>query len=214
MNATASPAVSQLGSIGARLRNFAIGSLFALVLLVSRPLRLRHNAQAWLAFRITLALVGAAMVVVPMSIAASWIAGTVGLALFVASILLPPAKADDRVAGKAKELGALVVLNGGQYQPGEQSPAHAQLFVTSDRIYALDARLQLLLVIPLAEISSATAVETHGRWILRIRWLDRAADFHYHGVFAEHLARVAESTVRSLKGSPLVVLRQSRAAGA
>lgn len=214
MNATARPVVSHTEGIRARLRSYAIGSLFGIVLLVPRLLRLRRNAHAWLAFRVALAVGGAVLVVVPMSIATGWFAAIAGLAMFLAAILLPPANVRDSVADKSKELNALVVLNGGHYQPVNAPAASAQLFVTPDRIYALDTSLQLLLVIPLVEISSAIAAETRGCWIFRIRWLDRTADFQYQGVFAEHLARVAESTIRGVMRSPLPVLQQTRAVGA
>lgn len=214
MNATASPVAPERESLGARLRNFAIGSLFALVLLVPKLLRLRHNPQTWLAFRVFLAVAGAALVVVPMSIATSWLAAIAGLAMFLAAIMLPPAKTDDAIASKAKELGALIVVNGGHHQALDGPAAAAQLFVTPNRVYALDPHLQLLMVIPIAEISSACAAETRDLWVLRIRWLERTADFEYRGVFAEHLARVAESTIRGLMRAPLPIIQQSRAAGA
>jgi hypothetical protein len=69
-------------------------------------------------------------------------------------------------------------------------------------------------VIPVSQISSATAAESAGDWIVRVRWTDHSADFHYRGVFAEHLARVAESTLRSVMHVPLPILPQKRAATA
>ena len=47
--------------------------------------------------------------------------------------------------------------------------------------------------------------EAGGDWIVRIRWAEHTADFHYRGIFAEHLARVAESTLRSVIHSPLPI---------
>jgi len=70
------------------------------------------------------------------------------------------------------------------------------------------------LVIPNAEIASAIASESAGDWIVRIRWAENTADFHYRGIFAEHLARVAESTLRSVIHTPLPILPQKRAATA
>jgi hypothetical protein len=49
---------------------------------------------------------------------------------------------------------------------------------------------------------------------MRIRWAEHTADFHYRGIFAEHLARVAESTLRGVIHPPLPVLPQKRAATA
>ena len=96
----------------------------------------------------------------------------------------------------------------------EQLPAAVRLFVGSERIWALDSNWQPLLVVPTMQIASATAAESGGDWIVRIRWAEHTADFHYRGIFAEHLARVAESTLRSVAHPPLPVLPQKRAATA
>jgi hypothetical protein len=89
-----------------------------------------------------------------------------------------------------------------------------QLFVCADRIWALDSQQQPLLVIPTAQIISAIASESAGDWIVRVRWAETTADFHYRGIFAEHLARVAESTLRSVIQPVLPVIPQKRAATA
>lgn len=214
MKAPAIPVVSSQESIGARLRSFLIASAFAVVLLLAKVLRLRHNAQTWLAFRILLGVAGASLVIVPLSFATSWFAAILGLALFLAAILLPPAKEDNRVAERARELGALIVVNGGHYASENALPTPVQLFVSTDQIHVVGSELEMKHQIPVAEISSVIAAETRDRWILRVRWLDQTADFEYQGVFAEHLARVAESTLRSVLRSPLPVLQQHRAAGA
>jgi hypothetical protein len=213
MNATASPVVSPQESVGARLRNFLIGSVFALVLLVPKVLRLRHNAQTWLVFRILLAVAGASLVIVPLSFATGWLGAILGLAMFLAAILLPPAKPDNRAAEKAKELGALVIVNGGHYESMMGTPVSVQLFVAPETVFVLDSALHAVSQIPIAEISSVNAAEARERWILRVRWTEHTADFAYDGIFAEHLAHVAESTIRSVVRAPLPVL-QHRAAGA
>ena len=69
-------------------------------------------------------------------------------------------------------------------------------------------------MIPAAEITSANALQKKDRWILQVRWSDNAAEFSYRGIFAEHLARVAESTLGSVMHSPLPILPKSRAASA
>ena len=212
MSTTSIPAARE--SIGSRLRNAAIGSLFALVLLLPKLLNLRRDRRTWLAFRILLAFVGASLVILPLSLWNSWTAAIAGLAMFLAAILLPGAKPDSTLSDTAAQLGALVVVNGGEYQPGNAQPAHVQLFVGSERIWALDSHMHPLLVVPSAQISSVNAAESAGDWILRLRWADHTADFHYRGIFAEHLARVAESTLRSVMLQPLPLLTQKRAATA
>ena len=216
MSTTSTPAATQEVSTGAatRLRNVARSSLFALVLLLPKLLNLRRDRRTWLAFRILLAFAGASLVILPLSLWNSWTAGIAGLALFLAAILLPGAKPDTTLSDTADQLGALVVINGGEYQPGNAQPTPVQLFVGPERIWALDSQMHPLLVVPTAQISSATAAESAGDWILRLRWAEHTADFHYHGIFAEHLARVAESTLRGVMHEPLPILPQKRAATA
>jgi hypothetical protein len=214
METTATPAAAQEESIAIRLRNLAIGALFALVLLVPKLLRVRRNERSWMLFRILVGVSGAALVILPLSLWNSWLAAIAGLAMFLASILLPPAKPETRVDDKAREIGALVVVNGGEYQSATAPAVPVQLFAGMDNIWALDSRLRPLLVIPAPEISSVRAEEVGGRWVVRIRCLDRLAEFSYRGIFAEHLARVAESTIRSVMRPTLPVLPRSRAASA
>ena len=214
MSTTSTPAATQEETTGARLRNAAIASLFALVLVVPKILNVRRDRHTWLAFRILLAVAGASLVILPLSLWNSWTAGIAGIILFLAAILLPAAKPDTTVADTAARLGALVVVNGGEFQPGNAPPAAVRLFVGPERIWALDSNWQPLLVVPTMQIASATAAESGGDWIVRIRWAEHTADFHYRGIFAEHLARVAESTLRSVAHPPLPVLPQKRAATA
>ena len=214
MSGIANAANTAGDSIGTRLRNFAIGSLFAVVLLVPRLLRLRGNKRIWLALRVLLATAGAALVVLPLSFANNLLPGIVGLGMFLAAILLPSAKPGLGLSDKAKELGALIVVNGGEYQAGSLPAAAVRLFVGAENIWVLDAKLQPVLVVPTNQVSSVNAAETRDQWIVRVRWIDRTADFHYRGIFAEHLARVAESTIRGVMHAALPILPQRRAVGA
>jgi hypothetical protein len=214
MSTAPATAASPGEGTGARLRNLLIGATFAAVLLIPKLLHVRRNAQSWMAFRVFLGFAGAALVILPLSLWNSWLAAIAGLGMFMAAILLPPAKTLNIPDEKARELGALVIVNGGNYQPGNAAPAHVQLFVGAERIWALDSNFQPLLVIPAAEITSANALQKKDRWILQVRWSDNAAEFSYQGVFAEHFARVAQSTLGSVMHSPLPILPKSRAASA
>jgi hypothetical protein len=214
MSTASNPALSQPDGFGKRLRHLAIGALFALVLLIPKILHVRRNPRSWMLFRIFLAVAGAALVVLPLGLGTSFVPAIVGLAMFVSAILLPPAKPDTNADDKARELGALVVINGGRFRLGDASSFAAQLFVGAEHISVRDARLQSFLEIPVNEITSAQADESHGHWILRVDWANRTAAFAYDGVFAEHLARVAETTIRSVMRPALPVLPQRRAASA
>ena len=214
--APATAASANEGTI-ARVQNLLIGAIFAGVLLIPKLLRIRRNPQSWTAFRVLLGFSGAALVILPLSLWNSWLAAIAGLAMFLAAILLPPAESQLVADEKARELGALVIVNGGKYQTaGNVAPAPVQLFVGVENIWALDAHFEPLLVIPAAEITSANAIQAQKKnhWVLQVRWSDQSADFSYQGVFAEHLARVAQTTLGSVMPAPLPILPRSRAASA
>jgi hypothetical protein len=215
MSPTSSPTLTQSESFGKKLRNTAVGTLFALVLLIPRLLHLRRNAHSWRLFCILLGISGAALVILPLGLGNNnYVYAIVGMAMFIAAILLPPAKPAFSTDDKARELGALVVVNGGRFKLAEASSFIAQLFVGAEHVRVLDPHLKCFLEIPIGEITSAQAEESHDRWFLRINWADKTAVFSYRGVFAEHLARVAESTLHSVMRPSLPVIPQARAASA
>jgi len=207
MESTATTVDSQQENIGTRLRNAAIGTLFAAVLLIPRILHVRRDERSWLAFRILMGLTGAGLVILPLAFWNSWLAAIAGLVLFLAAVLAPPAEPNDEVDDKARELGALVVVNGGKCCPGTGPASPVQIFVGSDTIWAMNSHLHSLLTIPTAQISSARAEQTPSGWTLRVRWTDHAAEFFYSGIFAEHLARVAETSIRGAMPGGLPVLQ-------
>lgn len=214
MSTAPSPAQSESQRSPTSLRELFLGALFAGVLLVPKLLRLRRNPKSWLLFRIFLALAGASLVIVPVGMGNSYYLSLAGLAMFIGAILLPPAKANTNADDKARELGALLVVNGGRFKLGEAPSFAAQLFVGPDHVSVLDSDFQLHLKIPVSEVTSARAQESHGRWYLRIDWANKTAAFLYRGVFAEHLARVAETTIHGVMQPALPVIPQRRAASA
>jgi hypothetical protein len=214
MSAASSPVISQPESFTKRLRHLAVGTLFALVLLIPKILHARRNPRSWMLFRILLAIGGAALVIVPLGAWSSYASAVIGLTMFISAILLPPAKPDTSAEGKARELGALVVVNGGRFKRGDASSFAAQLFVGAEQISVRDSHFRSFLEIPVRQVTSVQAEQSDGRWFLRVNWSDKTAVFAYRGVFAEHLARVAESTIRSVMRPALPVLPQRRAAGA
>ena len=177
-------------------------------------MHLRRNPRSWMFFRVFLGIAGAALVLLPLGLGSSFFPAIVGLAMFISAILLPPARPDVIAGDKARELGALVVVNGGRFKLGDAPSFGAQLFVGDKLISVRDARFESFLEIPVAEITSVQAEESHGHWFLRVNWANKTAVFAYRGAFAEHLARVAESTIRSVMRPALPVLPQRRAAGA
>ena len=115
MSDTSNPALSQPEGLGKRLRQLAVGTLFALVLLIPKILDVRRNPRSWMVLRIFLGVAGAALAVLPLGLGTGFVPAIVGLAMFISAILLPPAKPDANADDKAHELGALVVVNGGRF---------------------------------------------------------------------------------------------------
>jgi len=214
MSTNSSPALTQQESFGKKLRNAAVGVVFALVLLIPRLLHLRRNPRSWRLLCILLGIAGAALVILPLGLGNNYLYALVGMVMFIAAILLPPAKPAMSADDKARELGALVVVNGGQYRSQNSAAASVQLFVGVESISVLDSMFQPLLVIPVAEITLARAEKSGEHWLVRVVWPDHTAEFSYSGIFAEHLARVAESTLRSVMRPSLPVIPQARAANA
>jgi len=214
MSDTSNQALSQPEGLGKRLRQLAVGALFALVLLIPKILDVRRNPRSWMVLRIFLGVAGAALAVLPLGLGTGFVPAIVGLAMFISAILLPPAKPDANADDKAHELGALVVVNGGRFQPGSAPSAAVQLYVGAESVWALDRRFQPLLEIPVSEITTACTEQSEESWRLRMTWASHTAEFSYGGIFAEHLARVAETTIRGVMRPALPVFPQRRAAGA
>jgi hypothetical protein len=214
MSTTSNQAIESPESIGKKFRHLAVEALFAVVLLIPKLLHLRRNRRPCMLFRSLLAVGGAALVILPLGAWSSFFPAVIGLAMFVSAIFLHAVKSPESQVDKARELGALVVVNGGRFKLGEASSFAARLYVGSDHVRVLDSHLKSFLEIPVSEITSANAEESHGHWFLRINWARKTAAFSYRGVFAEHLARVAESTIQSVMRPALPVLPQRRAAGA
>src|SRR5258708_16963542 len=118
-----------------RVCQLAMAVLFALVLLIPKILHLRRTPRSWMLFRIFLGVAGAALVIVPVGLGTSFVPAIIGLALFISAILLPPAKPDTSADDKARELGALLVINGGRFQSGYAPSAAVQLFVGDESVW-------------------------------------------------------------------------------
>lgn len=175
----------------------------------------RGNTRFWTFFRLALGLGGAALVLQPVATGNSYIFCIVGMVMFVAAILLVPLKPRITLQEKARELGALTVVNGGRYHlPHSSSFAPVQLFVAADRISVLDAKFRLLLEIPPAEITSVLALRADKGWFLEVIWTTNAAEFSYRGGSAERLALAAEDAIRRVAPTPAHDAPQRRAAGA
>jgi len=159
-----------------RAKGFFGAAIFLAIHRFPRLLQLHRNEKSWTLFRIALACLGAAIVILPLSLWNGWITASFGLLLFVVAILLPPAQVESATDRKARELGAQTVVSGGEYQSGNVPAAEVRLFITPTLIWALDAQLETLLQIPAPDISDVYLQEKDERWLLQIRWADYNAD--------------------------------------
>src|SRR5580698_1406788 len=204
MDSTANPAASQTATALARLQKMFIGALFAGVLLVPKILNLRRDERSWTAFRVLLGIAGAGFVILPLAFWNSWLAAIAGLAMFLTAALLPPALTIVTADDKARELGALVVVNGGKTRMSNGVSVPVRLLVGTENIWALDAHLQTRLIIPVAEVTSVYSEEAEAGWVVRLRRPNAVEEF----------AKVAESTIRSVIRPALPIQEKARAARA
>ncbi|MGB8495574.1 MAG: hypothetical protein WCE53_14330 [Candidatus Acidiferrum sp.] len=197
-----------------RAKAFFGAALFLAIHRFPRLLQLHRNEKSWTLFRIALACLGAAIVVLPLSLWNGWITASFGLLLFVVAILLPPAELESATDRKARELGAQTVVGGGEYQPGNAPAAEVRLFISPTLIWALDSHFDTLLEMPGPDISSLDVEEKEQRWLLQIRWADHKVEFAFAGFFAERFARLAEESIRAALPQVLPATPKRRAVSA
>jgi hypothetical protein len=192
----------------------AMGALFFLILLIPRFRRLRRRVWAWTFVRMIAALSGGILIwhYTHARAGAGFLLG--GLILIALGVLVRAKPQAKSVEEKQRELGALVVLDGGTFVAANGA-AHpdAQIFVLAERLVVLNGREEAVGEIPLARLqryaahpASSDAVEEGKPWELEIVGESGSARFRYEGFFAEHLARVAETTLRNLRAQEFPVL--------
>ena len=180
----------------------------------SLSLNLRRSEHAWTTFRTLLGIFGAALVILPLRFWSGYQIAIVGLAMFTTAILLPPVELAGGMEDKARELGALNIVDGGLFLSENRPDTSVNLFVAPENVWALNSDLQLLLVLPVAEITYIQVEYYDSGWRLNIRCMGRIAAFAYSGVFAEQQARVAESAILNVIESSRPTLPKRRAANA
>jgi hypothetical protein len=221
---TAEPSQVGQGVFRNRLKQAALAFLFSAVLVIPRVRRLRRRVRVWTLIRVFAAVAGAWLVW-------QFIRGNAGIPSLLFAITLagfgllrarPERKSVDDLA---REVNALVVLNGGSWiNPEHSKPVpKTRRFVVPDRLVVFTASLQQAAQIPL---SGVRQVCTHAvlpasptmngdtvaqAWEMEIFWTStgkaHSATFRFEGFFAEHLARVAERTITSVWKKQLPVLR-------
>jgi hypothetical protein len=187
-----------------RLRESAAETLFQASRAFPKALSVLSRPRVWTLFRVLIGSLGAGLVVLPLSLWNAWAFAPVGLALFLAAVLLPPLRRDPGTAQAIEQLGAYLVLDGGRYSAGTEEPLPVNFFLTQTRVWVLDYLLRPLVVIPANEVVVASAFPSQGDWILRLSWKESSAEFIYDGLFAERRVRLAESGLRHLVEPPQV----------
>jgi len=205
------------------LRKAALSVLFAAILIIPKARWLRRKIWEWSAVRLLVAALGCLLGWRYKHANGGVVDLVVGVALMAFGLLVRAKPQAKSVEDWARQFDALVVLNGGAFIPaGAERPSRlVSIFVNPDRLFIVDEREHTLEEIPLVrvrDLSVSRRIPRQGEpeaeaqtWDLEIAWESkemRTARFRYEGVFSEHLARVAETTVRNLLRKDLPVLRE------
>ena len=204
------------------LRKAALSVLFAAIMVIPGVRRLRRKIWEWSAVRILVAMVGCLLGWRYKHANGGVVDLVVGVLLMAIGLLVRSKPEPKPVDAQARQLDALVVLNGGAFIPaGSERPSSiVSIFVNPDRLFVVDEQGHTLEEIPLVRVRELAVLSVPvseepepeaQTWDLAITWESkdmRTARFRYDGFFAEHLARVAETTVRNVLRRELPVLRE------
>src|SRR5579863_2937058 len=197
---------SILRESAARLRRGGLWVIFALVLLIPKVNRLRRRRRAWNFIRILSVIAGAAMLLLGIFRGHVIILPLGGILVLLFGLLVGAERREISVDARAKELGALITVDGGRYIDAAGNRHRTKLFVGPDRLWALDSALHVLLEIPLTQVRTLVVEPSGTGWSFRVDCERTKTEFIYEGSFAQHLADVAEATVRSRLNRELPVL--------
>ena len=189
-----------------RLRRAVLWLIFGSILMIPKINRLRRHRRAWNFGRSFAGLAGVAMIAIGAAEQHKFAIIALGALALLLALLLAPERPKLSVDARARELGALVVVDGGVYNSDAEAPHRAKLFIGSDRLWVLNSALAVLSEIPLQQLRELILEPSGADWKLRLDCGQSAAEFLYRGDFAEHLARVADETLRSRLHRELPVL--------
>jgi len=189
------------------LRRAVLWLIFGSILMIPKINRLRRHRRAWNFGRFLAGLAGVAMIAIGADGQHKLAMIALGVLALLLALLLAPERPKRSVDARARELGALVVIDGGVYSSDAPAPYRAMLFIGSDRLWVLNSALAVLSEIPLLQLRELILEPAGSDWKLRLDCGQSAAEFLYQGNFAEHMARVADETLRSRLHRELPVLR-------
>ena len=198
--------ISLLRSGAARLRRGLLWAIFALVLTIPKVNRLRRRRRTWTLVRVLMSATGAALLALGVTRGHAVAPLAAGVLLLLFALILAPERPEFSIDARARELSALIVVDGGRYLDTTGSGHRVKLFLCPDRLFVLNLKLEVLVEIPLQEIRALVVEPANDDWSFRVEQAEGAASFVYEGTFGEHLARVAETTVRGQLYRELPVL--------
>jgi len=201
------PPISVLRTGADRLKRGALWVIFALVLMIPKVNRLRRRRRTWTFIRILVAVTGASILVFGFARGDAFVLIVAGALMLLFALLVRAERPEMSVDARAKELGALIAVDGGRYMDATGKQHRAKLFVGPDRLWVLDDALHVLVEMSLPEIQTVMVQAAGPNWKLCLDGEKKRVEFIYEGSFAEHLATVAEATVRSRMNRELPVLR-------
>jgi hypothetical protein len=206
--------------IGSRIKQAALAALFSTILLIPRLRRMRRQVALWTVFRLMALFLGGALVW--LHLIAGWgsFALACGIVLATLGLLVHARPLQKSLDDCAREFGALVVINGGRFssEEGRTPGKDADMFVCPDQLVVKEKGSNRLTRVPFASVHdvacranepSKVGDSNEIQWEVVIPWgtdPQQMARFVFQGTFAEHLARVAQSTVRSQWKKELPVL--------
>jgi hypothetical protein len=191
----------------ARLRRGGLWLIFALVLMIPKVNRLRRRRKTWNFIRIFVAIGGISILIFGFARGPAFALIAAGALMLLFCLLVSAERPEISIDARAKELGALVAVDGGHYIDTAGNRHRAKLLVGPDRLWALDSALRVLLEIPLTQVRTLVVEPSGADWNFCMHCEQTKAEFIYQGSFAQHLAGVAEATVRSRLNRELPVLR-------
>jgi len=183
--------------------------LFGTILMIPRIRRLRRRVWAWTCVRLGAAACGGWLLWRYTHAGASKATLAFGVLCLAFSLLVRARPALRSVDDLAKQLSALIVLHGGAFRLSQNAPfvEHTQIFVCPEHLIVMGPAERRLAEIPLAGVRdlarnpvASSSAKGGAAWEVAVDWDNGkpcTTVFRYEGVFAEHLARVTESTVRS-----------------
>ena len=138
-----------------RLRRAVLWLIFGSILMIPKINRLRRHSRAWNFGRSFAGLAGLAMIAIGAAERHKFAIIALGALALLLALLLAPERPKLSVDARARELGALVVVDGGVYNSGADAPHRAKLFIGADRLWVLNSALAVLFEIPLQQLRAA-----------------------------------------------------------